>query len=318
MKFGMMFPGQGSQRLGMLADLAKLFSLVKDTFEEASAVLDYDLWALVQSDKSGNLDQSSVTQPAILTASYALWRCWQSFNPPVPTVMIGHSLGEYSALVCAEALSFADALRLVQLRGELMQRVSNEQDGMMAVVLGLEDDVVVSLCHDVAQGRMLNVANFNAPGQVVVSGERLAVKALVDKAKAIGAKRVLPLAVSVAAHSQLMAPMQSDFSLALDKIVWQMPSCTVLQNTLLARPSNINQIKQALIDQLTGSVPWVSLVRLALGQGVEVMIECGPQRVLCNLNKRIDSTLSNFSLENTVDFSNICKYLGYKFNFLNE
>lgn len=318
MKFAMMFPGQGSQRLGMLADLAKLFSLVKDTFEEASAVLDYDLWALVQSDKSGNLDQSSVTQPAILTASYALWRCWQSFNPPVPTVMIGHSLGEYSALVCAEALSFADALRLVQLRGELMQRVSNEQDGMMAVVLGLEDDVVVSLCHDVAQGRMLNVANFNAPGQVVVSGERLAVKALVDKAKAIGAKRVLPLAVSVAAHSQLMAPMQSDFSLALDKIVWQMPSCTVLQNTLLARPSNINQIKQALIDQLTGSVPWVSLVRLALGQGVEVMIECGPQRVLCNLNKRIDSTLSNFSLENTVDFSNICNYLGYKFNFLNE
>ena len=316
MKYAIMFPGQGSQRLGMLGDLSDKFPLIKATFTEASDLLGYDLWHLVQAGQADDLNQSSITQPAILAASYALWRCWQSINPPQPVVMMGHSLGEYSALVCSGALSFASAVKLVQLRGKLMQQASDQQDGMMAVVLGLGDDQVGLLCQEASQGRVLDIANYNAPGQVVVSGERPAVERLVNLARSAGAKRVLPLAVSVAAHSNIMAAIQEDFGAALDKVNWLMPSCHLIQNTLLAFPSDINQMKKALLEQLTSSVPWVAMVRMVLDFGVAFMAECGPQRILCNLNKRIAPESNNYPMDSNSNLLNISSVLDIKSNNL--
>lgn len=291
----MMFPGQGSQRQGMLSEAYDHFSCVKETFIEASDVLSYDLWEVIATD-ADRLNQSEVTQPAIVASSVALWRAWQQCTDLIPDTMLGHSLGEYSALVCSGSMPFDQALKLVERRGQLMQKCSDKSSGLMVAVLGLSREEVQALCLSCADGQVLVLANINSPAQMVVSGEKAACERLMSQAQAAGARRVLSLPVSVAAHSPLMSPMQHEFKGALDATDIVMPLVPVCQNATLQAPKDVVSLKQALLDQLNGPVDWVKMVGQCHEDGAMMFVECGPERVLSQLNKRINSSLSNFQM----------------------
>ncbi|MGF1865079.1 ACP S-malonyltransferase [Enterovibrio norvegicus] len=290
--FAVVFPGQGSQTVGMLAELAEQFDVVKQTFAEASDVLGYDLWALVQNGPDTDLNQTHRTQPALLAASVAIWRVWQQEGGAQPTVLAGHSLGEYSALVCAGVIDFKEAVKLVELRGQLMQEAVPAGVGAMSAIIGLENDAIAKACEEAAQGQVVSPVNFNSPGQVVIAGNKEAVERANVLCKEAGAKRALPLPVSVPSHCALMKPAADKLAVALESIEFSEPSIPVVNNADVAAETDPSAIKSALVRQLYGPVRWTESVEKMAGEGVELLLEMGPGKVLTGLAKRIDRKLN--------------------------
>ncbi|MFK8053520.1 MAG: ACP S-malonyltransferase [Woeseiaceae bacterium] len=301
MKLAFVFPGQGSQANGMLADLAQAHPTIASTFAEASEVLGFDLWALVQSDDNQQLSQTAITQPALLASSVAIWRAWREAGHAMPALLAGHSLGEYSALVCADALDFRDAIDLVRKRGEFMQSAVPAGSGAMAAILGLDDDVVVAACDDVDTG-VVAAVNFNAPGQVVIAGDKSAVDAAIERCKAAGARRALPLPVSVPSHCALMEPAAEKLAETLAAVAIKRPSIPVINNVDVQIEQSPEAIQQALVRQLHSPVRWVESMREMGRQDVDTIFECGPGKVLCGLHKRIDRKVKTAPLETAENF----------------
>ncbi|EMZ5840472.1 ACP S-malonyltransferase [Yersinia enterocolitica] len=291
-KFAMVFPGQGSQSLGMLADLASQFPIVEETFSEASSVLGYDLWQLVQQGPAEELNKTWQTQPALLTASVAIWRVWQHQGGKLPTMMAGHSLGEYSALVCAGVLDFKQAVRLVELRGKLMQEAVPEGTGAMYAIIGLDNESIAKACEESALGQVVSPVNFNSPGQVVIAGNKEAVERAGAACKALGAKRALPLPVSVPSHCALMKPAADKLAVALEEIEFQAPLFPVVNNVDVKTEVSPEAIRSALVRQLYNPVRWTESVEFMAAEGVELLLEVGPGKVLTGLTKRIVDTLA--------------------------
>ncbi len=291
------FPGQGSQSLGMLADLAAQYGLIQETFGEASEVLGYDLWSLVQQGPEASLNETDKTQPAILTASVALWRLWLAEGGVRPAFVAGHSLGEYSALVASEALAFTDAVRLVERRGQLMQQAVPAGQGGMAAILGLDDADVLAACAEVANGEVVSAVNFNAPGQVVIAGAAAAVERAIEACKARGAKRAMPLPVSVPSHCALMRPAAEQFAEAVNALAWQTPKIALVQNVSAAVPADLQSLQRDLLAQLYSPVRWVESVVALSEQGITELVECGPGKVLAGLNKRCVKGINTHNLD---------------------
>lgn len=281
----------------MLAEHGAQQKLVLDTFGEASEALGYDLWALTQQGPEEQLNQTDKTQPAILTASIALWRLWQAEGGAKPAFVAGHSLGEYSALVAAGSIGFADAVKLVERRGQLMQQAVPAGQGGMAAILGLEDADVLAACAEAAQGDVVSAVNFNAPGQVVIAGSAAAVERAIEACKARGAKRAMALPVSVPSHCALMKPAAERFAESVEALNWQAPQIPLVQNVSAAVVSDLATLKADLLAQLYSPVRWVeSMVRLS-EQGVTDLVECGPGKVLSGLNKRCVKGINTHNLD---------------------
>ena len=297
------FPGQGSQAVSMLADIGAAESVVTETFAEASAALGYDLWALCQQGPAEVLNQTDKTQPAILTASIALWRLWLAKGGRKPAYVAGHSLGEYSALVAAGSLSLVDAVRLVERRGQLMQAAVPAGTGGMAAILGLDDADVQAACAEAAQGEVVSAVNFNAPGQVVVAGSAAAVERAIDACKARGAKRAMPLPVSVPSHCELMRPAAEQFADSLASIAWQKPSIALVQNVSAEVVTDLTVLEQNLLAQLYSPVRWVESMVCLAAQGVTDVVECGPGKVLSGLNKRCIKGVNTYNLDSPEAFA---------------
>lgn len=297
------FPGQGSQQIGMLAELAAKHPIIQETFKQASEALGYDLWALTQQGPESDLNSTDKTQPALLTAGVALWRLWCAEGGARPAQMSGHSLGEYTALVCAGSLSLEDGVRLVKLRGEAMQQAVPAGQGAMAAVLGLDDDKVEAACADAAQGDVVAAVNYNSPGQVVIAGSAAAVARAVALCKDAGAKRAVELPVSVPSHCALMKPAADKLADALEAIEVIMPQCAVVQNVSAQAQTSVEAIKQNLVAQLYSPVQWTGCVNTMAAAGAEVMIECGPGKVLSGLNKRIQRSLAVASISDEAGFA---------------
>jgi len=286
------FPGQGSQSIAMLSELAADFPVVADTFAEASAILDYDLWQLVQQGPEQALNQTDKTQPAMLTAGVATWRVWQQQSDVMPAMMAGHSLGEYTALVCSGAIEFADAVALVADRGRFMQQAVADGEGAMAAILGLDDEQVRAVCNESAQGEVVAAVNFNSPGQVVIAGHAAAVARAIDAAKAAGAKRALALPVSVPSHCSLMQPAADNMRLRLGTIIINSPLIPVINNVDVIHAAASDAVADALVRQLYNPVRWVETVQAMAASGIRTVVECGPGKVLAGLNKRIDRSMT--------------------------
>lgn len=292
----MVFPGQGSQEIGMLKELSEVYPIVQEIFSEASSVLGYDLWNLVQEGSAEKLGQTWVTQPALLAASVAIFKVWQQKEGAKPHFMAGHSLGEYSALVCAGVIDFRDAIKLVELRGKLMQEAVPVGTGAMYAIIGLDNDVVVKACKEAAQGQVVSPVNFNSPGQVVIAGNKEAVERAAILCKEAGAKRALPLAVSVPSHCELMKPAADKLAEKLKTISFQEPQYSVINNVDVKIETSAQAIKDALIAQLYSPVRWTEIVEFMANQGTTLLVEMGPGKVLTGLTKRIVKTLSGCSV----------------------
>ncbi|MCK4743800.1 MAG: ACP S-malonyltransferase [Sulfuriflexus sp.] len=303
MSFAFIFPGQGSQSVGMLAELAESNSVVTDTFAEASAALGYDLWALIQDGPAEDLNQTDRTQPAMLTAGVACWRVWQQQGGAMPAMMAGHSLGEYTALVCSGAMSLVDGVSLVADRGRFMQEAVAAGEGAMAAVLGMDDDAVISVCVDAAEGDVLSAVNFNSPGQVVIAGNTAAVERATVLAKERGAKRAIVLPVSVPSHCSLMESAAEKLQERLATISINAPSVPVVNNVDVDAPSDAEQIKQALVKQLSNPVRWVETINSLSNDGMNAVVECGPGKVLAGLNKRINKEFPAYPLFDTASLA---------------
>ena len=288
MKLAIVFPGQGSQAVGMLGELAADYPVVTETFAEASDQLGYDLWQLVSDGPKESLNETVNTQPAMLAAGVACWRIWQQQAGAEPSVMAGHSLGEYSALVSSGALDFTDAVKLVAERGRLMQEAVPAGEGAMAAILGLDDEQVQAVCRQASEKGVVEAVNFNAPGQVVIAGAASAVEQATGFAKEAGAKRALPLPVSVPSHSSLMREAAERFAQSMQPIVINPPEIPVINNVEVMAEIEPEVIRGALIRQLHSPVRWVETIREMGQSGVDTLIECGPGKVLAGLNKRID------------------------------
>lgn len=291
------FPGQGSQSLSMLAEHGAQRPLILETFAEASEALGYDLWALTQQGPEEQLNQTDKTQPAILTASVALWRAWLAESAARPAFVAGHSLGEYSALVAAGSLSLAAAVKLVEHRGQLMQQAVPAGQGSMAAILGLEDADVLAACAEAAQGEVVSAVNFNAPGQVVIAGGAAAVERAIEACKARGAKRAMPLPVSVPSHCALMRPAAERFAEAVAAIDWKAPKIALVQNVSAAAVTDLEGLKRDLLAQLYSPVRWVESIVCLSTQGVTDLVECGPGKVLSGLNKRCVKGINTHNLD---------------------
>jgi [acyl-carrier-protein] S-malonyltransferase len=291
MSLAFVFPGQGSQSIGMLAALAAIDSTVQATFEEASAVLGYDLWALCQQGPESDLGATERTQPAMLAAGVACWRVWRNRGGPRPSAMAGHSLGEYTALVCSSALDFRTAVDLVRFRGQVMQRAVPLGTGAMAAILGLDDAEIDAACREAAGGEVVEPVNFNAPGQVVIAGHATAVARAIEAAKARGAKRAVALPVSVPSHSSLMIGAADELAAHLAGIDLKMPDVADVYTVDVKRHASPDGIRAALREQLFKPVRWADTVRAMLASGVTTLVECGPGRVLTSLNKRVERRL---------------------------
>lgn len=294
--FSIVFPGQGSQSVGMLAALATAYSEVQDTFAEASEVLGSDLWRLVQQGPDEELNRTENTQPAMLAAGIAVWRIWRSQGGPEPVAMAGHSLGEYSALVASDALEFAAAVRLVAQRGRFMQEAVPAGTGAMAAVLGLEDAAVREVCANAAAGAVVEPVNFNSPGQVVIAGHADAVGRAVELAKQAGAKRAMLLAVSAPSHCSLMRPAAARLADELSRVAFAATRVPVLHNADVSVAGAAEAIRERLALQLHRPVLWVDTVRAIAADGVELLLEAGPGKVLTGLAKRIDRNLNALAI----------------------
>lgn len=294
-KIAFVFPGQGSQSVGMLTELAETNPKVKEVYAEASETLGYDLWELIQNGPAEDLNSTDKTQPALLAAGIAVWESWKQRNPGVePVVMAGHSLGEYTALVASGSMKFSDAIKLVELRGKLMQQAVPEGKGLMAAILGLEDQVVVDACKEAEQGQVVSAVNFNAPNQVVIAGAKEAVERTCDLLKDAGAKKTVVLPVSVPSHCALMKDAADKLAIELDKIEIKKPEIPVLHNVDVQVAQDAIEIKDRLVKQLYCPVQWVKLVSSFADYNVEGIVESGPGKVLFGLNKRIVKGITTF------------------------
>ena len=297
------FPGQGSQTVGMLTELAATYPLVEETFREASDALGYDLWQLVSQGPAEELNKTWQTQPALLAASVAIYRVWQQQGGQQPVLMAGHSLGEYSALVCAGVLSFADAVKLVELRGKLMQEAVPEGTGAMQAIIGLDDAAIRKACEESAQGQVVSPVNFNSPGQVVIAGNKEAVELAGAACKAAGAKRALPLPVSVPSHCALMKPAADKLAVALENITFAAPAVPVINNVDVKAETDAAAIRHALVRQLYSPVRWTESVEAMAEQGVTQLLEMGPGKVLTGLTKRIVDSLTAAAVNDTASLT---------------
>lgn len=299
---GVVFPGQGSQSVGMLSDIAREFSEVEATFSEASTILGFDLWKLTQEGPSEELDKTMHTQPALLTASYAIWRILKQKNNIQPNLLAGHSLGEYTALVCAESIKFTDAVKLVAARGQYMQEAVPIGEGALAAIVGLDDETVKTVCLNAASDEVLAPANFNSPGQVVIAGQTAAVLRAIALAKEAGAKLAKQLPVSVPSHCILMKPAAKKLADLLETIDIQIPALPVINNVDAIIYNNVDQIKEGLTRQLFMPVRWVEIMHSFANKKINNIVECGPGKVLTGLNKRI---MNDAELMNTSDLTQL-------------
>ncbi|GAA0685931.1 ACP S-malonyltransferase [Marinobacterium maritimum] len=280
----------------MLSELAAAHPVIQQTFAEASDALGFDLWKMTQEGPEEALNSTENTQPALLTAGVALWRLWQEQGGAKPAIMAGHSLGEYTALVCAGALSLADGVRLVKLRGEYMQQAVPAGTGAMAAILGLDDEAIAKACEEAAQGDVVSPVNYNCPGQVVIAGEKAAVERGIEACKAAGAKRAVPLPVSVPSHCALMKPAAEKLAQALSEIDLRQPEIPVVQNVAASVAADLDTLRNNLLAQLYSPVLWTASVQKMAAEGVETLVECGPGKVLTGLNKKIDRALAGVSI----------------------
>ena len=303
-KFAMVFPGQGSQAIGMLADLATQFPVVEQTFKQASDALGYDLWQLVQQGEAEELNQTWRTQPALLAASVAVYRVWQQQYPDLkPELMAGHSLGEFSALVCADVLDFEQAITLVELRGRLMQKAVPQGTGAMYAIIGLDNQAIIDACAQAAQDEVVSAVNFNSPGQVVIAGNKSAVERAAELCKQAGAKRALPLAVSVPSHCALMKPAADQLAVKLESITFKAPRVPVINNVDVKQEKNADEIRNALVRQLYNPVRWTESVEKMTTSGVQILFEIGPNKVLTGLTKRINKALDAHAVNDIASLS---------------
>lgn len=303
-KIAFVFPGQGSQTVGMLKELAADFPIVQQTFAEASEELGYDLWQLVQNGPEEKLNLTVSAQPALLAAGVAVWRVWQEQNAVMPVLLAGHSLGEYTALVCAQMFNFKDAVKLVAERGRLMQQAVPEGVGAMAAIVALDDLQIQELCEVAAQDEIVSPANFNAIGQVVIAGHKAAVERAIILAKEKGAKIAKLIPVSVPSHCALMKSAAENLAQYLTNISCHAPKIPVINNVAAAINSDVSAIKNALTQQLYYPVRWVQVVQSMAKQGIEMIIECGPGKVLAGLNKRIEASISTLSVNDPQSLKN--------------
>jgi [acyl-carrier-protein] S-malonyltransferase len=297
-KLAFIFPGQGSQAVAMLSDFAQN-DIVQQAFKEASDALGYDLWQLISQGPAEQLNQTNYTQPALLTASVALWRVWQAESDVMPTVFAGHSLGEYSALVCAGVITLAQGVTLVEKRGEYMQTCVPAGVGAMAAVIGLDDQAIIDACAKSQQDDVVAAVNFNSPGQVVIAGHKAAVERAGVLCKEAGAKRVLPLPVSVPSHCALMADAAQKLAADLEEITFTKPNINVVNNVDVSIETSADAIKSALIKQLYSPVRWSETITALGEQGVTQMVEVGPGKVLQGLVKRINKSIACVSFNST-------------------
>jgi [acyl-carrier-protein] S-malonyltransferase len=295
-KIAFVFPGQGSQSIGMLGELAGEYPSVRQTFEEASDALGLDLWNLVSEGPESDLNQTQNTQPALLAAGVSVWRVWEQQGIASPVIMAGHSLGEYSALVSAGAIEFADGIRLVAERGRLMQEAVPEGTGAMAAILGLENQAVIDVCAASAAEQVVEAVNFNSPGQVVIAGHKEAVARAVEAAKAAGARRAVELPVSVPSHCDLMRPAAEKLAEELKNIPVTAPAIPVLHNVSVSAESDPDMIRKRLVEQLYSPVRWVETIRAMKQEGIGHIVEAGPGKVLTGLMRRIDRDLDASAL----------------------
>lgn len=301
MKFAFVFPGQGSQSVGMMNGYTDL-PVIQKTFQEASDILKQDLWSMVHSGPADDLNLTINTQPLMLTAGIAVYRAWASLGGEKPVLMAGHSLGEYTALVASEALSFADALTLVRFRAQAMQQAVPEGVGGMAAILGLDDEIIKNICDDITNQNSeesLEPANFNSPGQVVIAGHKNAILRGIEMAKSKGAKRAIMLPMSIPSHCSLMKPAADSMRLQLAQVTLQPPRIPILHNADVTSHAETTDIKEILIRQLTSPVRWVDTIKAFAASGITHIIECGPGKILVGLNKRIDQNLQQLSLSDS-------------------
>lgn len=291
------FPGQGSQKVGMLAELAAAYPMVQETFSEASQVLGYDLWDLVQTGPQEHITLTERTQPLLLTASVAVWRVWEQQGGASPAVLAGHSLGEWSALVCADVVDFSAAVKLVQQRGKFMQEAVPAGQGAMAAIIGLDDAQIIAACESSAQGEVVAPVNFNSPGQVVIAGSAAAVDRAMAACKAAGAKRALLLPVSAPFHTALMKPAAEQLAPQIQAADFRSPRIPVIHNVSADNEADPEQIKNLMVEQIYHPVRWVECVQGLSGRGADTILECGPGKVLSGLNKRIDKGLAALAVE---------------------
>jgi [acyl-carrier-protein] S-malonyltransferase len=306
-KLAFVFPGQGSQGVGMLEDAREACA---DLFAEASSVLGYDLWDLVENGPEDQLNQTEYTQPALLTASIALFRLAQARGLPSPDVVAGHSLGEYSALVAADVLQFSDAVMLVQKRGQFMQTAVPLGEGGMAAVLGLDDEQVREVCNAAAQGEVVQAVNYNSPGQVVIAGNNAAIDRAIEGCKEAGARRAIALSASAPFHSELMKPAAEELAGVLNEVNFAKPTTIVVQNIDAAVHDDPEQIRTNLVKQMYGAVLWTDTVLMMKQIGVATLVECGPGKVLTGLSKRIDKSITGHSINSAASMATVSEALG--------
>lgn len=303
-KLAFVFPGQGSQKIGMLADLAAANPLVEETFKEASEVLGYDAWKLIQEGEQEDINLTERTQPILLTASVAIWRLWQQQGGPQPAAMAGHSLGEWSALVCAGVVSFSDAVEIVRARGAFMQQAVPVGVGAMAAIMGIDDEIVVDACTEAAGDQIVAAVNFNAPGQVVIAGDAAGVARAINICKKAGAKRAVELPVSAPFHTSLMRPAADNLAELVQQTTFSAPQIPVLHNVHAQPESDPEVIKTLMLEQIYQPVLWVDCVNGLSSRGAEILIECGPGRVLNGLSKRIDRDLTSLATDDVASLEN--------------
>lgn len=297
MSYAYLYPGQGSQSIGMLAELATEHPEVKQTFEQGSEILQQDLWAMVANGPEEALNRTENTQPAMLCASVSVWKVWSKQFAVPPALMAGHSFGEYTALVCAGKLAFETAVPLARFRGEVMQQAVPEGQGAMAAVLGLENDKLVEVCAEASKGQVVEAVNFNAPGQVVIAGDADAVARAIDAAKDAGAKRAVILPLSVPSHSSLMQPAAEKLREYLSEITLQASEVSLIHNADVKIHSNDDDIKEALYRQLFNPVRWVETIQSMASKGTQTLVELGPGKVLTGLSKRIDRSVPCYCVQ---------------------
>ncbi|ROS00062.1 [acyl-carrier-protein] S-malonyltransferase [Sinobacterium caligoides] len=307
-KLAFVFPGQGSQKVGMLSELAEAYPIIEQTFAEASEVLGYDLWALAQNGPQDSLNLTEKTQPLLLTSSVAIWRVWMSKEGAAPSMLAGHSLGEFSALVCAGVIAFSDAVKLVQMRGQFMQTAVPVGEGAMAAIIGLADEAIEQACSEASVGGVVQAVNYNSPGQVVIAGHVEAVDRAIELCKEAGAKRALPLPVSAPFHTELMRPAGVKLAAEIDKIDFHAPQVPVIHNVTALPESDPVKIKAVMVEQIYSAVKWTSCVEYMVTQGVELVVECGPGKVLSGLSGRIDKSLKRAAFA-TEDITSLDKAL---------
>lgn len=297
------FPGQGSQKIGMLSDLADNHALIKETFDQASDVLGYNMWDLIQSGDQDEINLTERTQPILLASSVAIWRLWNKSNGSKPQQMAGHSLGEWSALVCSGVVDFADGLKIVRARGQYMQQAVPVGEGAMAAIIGLDDQAILDACKNSQTLGVVDAVNFNAPGQVVIAGSNAAVEAAMESCKVAGAKRALPLPVSAPFHTSLMKPAADNLADLVNSVNFNVPQVPVVHNVHAQTESDPEAIKALMLEQIYSPVKWVDCVNELKNKGATTLIECGPGKVLSGLSKRIDREITSLATDSPADFS---------------